>query len=479
MPALSPTMEAGTITDWKMAPGDEVAPGDVLCEVETDKATVAYEMQDDGVLAKILAPAGGGELKVGSPMAITVDDMEDYQLFLAADEQGKIMVPGEVSSGAEPVEASAAAPAAAGTQAAAAVVEGRTVPLEYLFSPAARHMAQSKGVDASSIAGTGKGGRITKSDLVHALNSGKTFPTLGSAPAVAAASDHATNPAVAIAGAGAPAPAPAPASAAVPSATASPPAAAPQPRSHLMNFDFGPVSSKGSFIDIPASQITKVIARRLTESKATVPHYYVSVECEIDSLLGLRKKLATEADTKVSVNDLVIKSAALALRDVPEVNASWSPKGRKINDSIDVSVAVATPAGLITPIVTDVDKKGLAEINSNVVDLAARAKDNKLKPEEFQGGTFTISNLGMFGINEFSAVINPPQSSIMAVGGGVRRVLPGKGVDADGCRNPPRVATVMTTRLSCDRRVVDEAVAGQFLQAFQFYVQSPSQTMHL
>lgn len=214
----------------------------------------------------------------------------------------------------------------------------------------------------------------------------------------------------------------------------------------------------------------KVIAKRLTESKAGVPHFYTSVACEIDAGLALRKRMAAEHGVKFSVNDLVIRASALALRDVPEANAAWHGVART-NAGVDVSVAVATPSGLITPIVVGADKLGLLGITQVVGDLATRAKSGKLKPEEYQGGTFTISNLGMFGIREFSAIVNPPQAAILAVGGGVAKVVPG------GPDSAPRVATVMTARLSADRRVLDEALAAQFLQVFQHYMTNPSLMM--
>ncbi|CAM9958638.1 unnamed protein product [Phaeothamnion confervicola] len=234
------------------------------------------------------------------------------------------------------------------------------------------------------------------------------------------------------------------------------------------------MTAEGGFTDIPANNVRKVIAKRLTESRASVPHVFVSIECEIDALLALRKKLQKEHDVKVSVNDVIIRSAGLALRDVPEANAKWTKKGVEMSKAIDISVAVATPSGLITPIVPAVDRMGLSTISAKVRDLASRARDNKLKPEEFMGGSFTISNLGMFGIDEFSAVINPPQACIMAVGGGAKVLRPGAPAsEPGGTRAPPRVATVMTARLSCDRRVMDEALAGQFLQAVRHYMERP------
>ena len=231
--------------------------------------------------------------------------------------------------------------------------------------------------------------------------------------------------------------------------------------------------------DSPASNMRKIISRRLTESKATVPHFYTSIEIPLDSILSLRKVLAKEFDTKVSVNDFIIKASALALRDVPEVNGTFDSKtqSQRTFESVDISVAVATPTGLITPIVPSTQKLSLTDISAKVRDLATRARDNKLAPEEFQGGTFTISNLGMFGISEFSAVINPPQGAILAVGGGERKIVPGS-VDVEtGEKGKPRSQTTMTARLSADRRVVDEATAALFMGALKEYMNQPKLMM--
>lgn len=292
--------------------------------------------------------------------------------------------------------------------------------------PAAAHLANSKGIDVTSLAGSGKGGRITKGDVLTALAAGATFP--------------------AKAAAGAPAP------------------FAQLPR---VAFDASSVPTTGApYEDEPASTMRKVIAKRLTESRAYVPHGFTTMSADLAAVGALRKSLAADYGVKVSVNDVVIKAAALALRDVPRANSSWDGATCVPNASVDISVAVATPSGLITPIVTDAAGKGLTVISSEVRDLATRARDGKLKPEEFQGGTFTVSNLGMFGISEFSAVVNPPQACILAVGGGVNRVK------SDGAGGAVGV-TEMTSRLSSDRRVVDEPTAAQFMQAFAYYIAHP------
>lgn len=453
MPALSPTMESGTVTEWHKAPGDELSAGDVICDVETDKATVAFDVQDDGVLAKIISAAGSGEVTVGSPVAVIVEDADAYAAFVKADAAGEVALDdGGAGEGAQEAAAAAAAPAptpsASGdSDTGGSSLQARSVPEEFLFAPAARHMAQSKGIDASTLEGTGKGGRITKGDLVTALANGVVFPPAkagesGAAPkAEASAATAATAPL-----------------ATVPVKAAAAPPVVP--------------SSSESFVDEPANNIKKITAKRLTQSKAEVPHLYVSMACEVDGLMAFRKTLLKEHDVKVSVNDIIIRSAALALRDVPEANAKWIGGARQAGESIDVSVAVATPTGLITPIVTGADQRGLSDISGKVRDLAMRARDRQLKPEEFQGGSFTVSNLGMFGINEFSAVINMPQACILAVGGGAPTVKPGREAG-----DKPRVCSEVTVRLSADRRVVDEAIAAQLLQSFKHYVETPELLM--
>lgn len=447
MPALSPTMERGAITQWHKAPGDELSAGDVMCEVETDKATVAFDVQEDGVLAKILSAAGSGEVSVGDPVAVIVEDSEVYSAFAKADAAGEIPAPVAGTAGPGTAATTAGAEALSGPTTDAVAVGGgsaggpeRTVPIENLYAPSARHMAQSRGIDASGLQGTGKGGRITKEDLVLALRSGTVFPPLQGVKETVAEPTPKDTPQVAVSS-------PQPASPAAPAV---------------------PTPSSEDYVDHPANNIKKVTAKRLTQSKAEVPHLYVSMACEVDALMTFRKTLQREHDIKVSVNDIIIRSAALALRDVPEANASWLGGVRRDGDSIDISVAVATPTGLITPIVTGVDRRGLMDISSTVRDLATRARDKQLKPEEYQGGSFTISNLGMFGINEFSAVINMPQACILAVGGGSPMVKPGRQPG-----DKPRVCSEVCVRLSADRRVVDEAIAGQLLQAFKHYMETP------
>lgn len=369
MPSLSPTMTHGTISLWKAAPGSALKAGDVLCEIETDKASVGFEMQEDCVLAKILVAPHATELAVGLPIALTVEDEAAYAAFLNADPSSYKHLEG---TGAPASAAPASSPEPAVGTAPAPVSQSNG---PQLLSPAARHMAQSQGLNTLSVVGTAKGGRISKSDLVLAVKSGVATLDASKKHVMPASTAQTAAPVAAPA-----AVAPSSSAVAAPVATSN--------QAPANNF----------YKDIPNSNMRKVIAKRLTESKATVPHFYASIECEIDSLMALRKTFKKDLNLNISVNDLVIKSAALALRDVPEANSRWNKASGSIDAStskqVDISVAVATPNGLITPILTGADKRGLVDINSTVKDLAGRARDGKLKPEEYQGGSFSISNLG-------------------------------------------------------------------------------------
>jgi len=443
MPALSPTMEVGTISSWTKAVGEQFGAGDVICEIETDKASVDFEAQDDGILAKILIDVGM-DVPVGTPICVVVEEADDVAAF------SDFEVPA-VAGTVEPVETAAAPAAVAETADPPTVSTGGAA---NMLMPSARHMAESKGFDATGLVGSAKGGRVTKGDVLLALAAG-SLPPLQTAAVAASVAE----PAATAATATATVPAPALASAPAPSEDLAVPM----------------VDSDGHFEDLPNNKMRKIIASRLTESKRDVPHYYTAMEVQLDSVLALRKKLAANHDVKVSVNDFIIRCCALALRDVPEVNATYDAKtdAVRLQESIDVSVAVATPTGLITPIVFNTDKLGLSEITNTIRDLAGRAREGKLKPQEYQGGTFSVSNLGMFGIDEFSAVINPPQAAILAVGGGSRRIVPTPYVDGAKEQAKPFVQTIMTARLSADRRVVDEATAALFLSAFKHYITQP------
>lgn len=449
MPALSPTMEAGSITSWALSEGQSFAAGDVLCSIETDKASVDFEAQDDGILAKILKQGESAQdLKVGTPICVVVEEEDDVAAFadFVADESAV-----EAPAAAEaPTEA---APVAAETPSVMSPSSGPSG--SSILLPSARHLAESKGFDATVLQGSGKGGRVTKGDVMAALEAGAMRPL---------AKETAAPPAAASA----------PAAGAA--ATAPPSAAPSAPPTDL---PLEEIVTDGSFEDLPNNKMRKIIASRLTESKRDVPHFYTTQEVKLDAVLQLRKKLANEHDVKVSVNDFIIRCCALALRDVPEVNGTYDTKTGtvKLQDSIDVSVAVATPTGLITPIVFATDTLGLSEITAIVRDLAGRARDGKLAPHEYQGGTFSVSNLGMFGIDEFSAVINPPQAAILAVGGGSRRIVPAPYIEGAEVQPKPSIHTIMAARLSADRRVVDEATAALFMSAFAHYINEPELTL--
>ena len=411
MPALSPTMTEGTLAKWLVSEGDEVNSGDVIAEIETDKATMEVEAVEEGVVGKLLIGEGTEGVPVNELIALLLEEGEDASALDGAADAA----PAPAAPAAAPDASAAAAPAPAAAPAAPAAASGDRI----FASPLARRMAQQAGLDLGSVTGSGPNGRIVKRDIEAALASG--------------------------------APAPATAAAAAPAAAAP----APMPEGVEPAFDYE-----------PASTMRKVIAQRLTESKQTVPHFYLTVDCEIDTLLALRKDLNSRSDDyKISVNDLIIKACGVALRRVPAANASWTGDGIKRYHTADISVAVAIEGGLITPVIRDAGAKGLETISSEMRDLAVRARDGKLMPEEYQGGTFSISNLGMFGIKQFDAVINPPQGAIMAVGAGEPRPVVRNGALA--------VATVMSVTLSVDHRVVDGAIGAEYLSVFKKLIEDP------
>mmetsp|Transcript_43448 Transcript_43448/g.69519 ORF Transcript_43448/g.69519 Transcript_43448/m.69519 type:complete len:480 (+) Transcript_43448:64-1503(+) len=432
LPALSPTMEAGNLAGWSIEEGKEYEAGSVICEIETDKATVDYEAVDDGILARILVPAGTPNLVVGTPIAVTAESEEAAALvkdmdlsFLSASPSAP--APAASSPGEETKSAGAAAPVS-----------------EYLISPTASFLLHSYGVDVNSVqpsAKTPTGKKIiTKGDALRAV-SGKSL-----LPAPAFTPKHVAVP-----------------TQAAPAAT--PVAAAPAASSgEIVNTI---TESGGQFEDEDLTSMRKVIASRLTEAKQSRPHFYATIDCEIDNILAFRKTLKSQLGKAPSINDMIVRAASLALRDVPRVNCRLEDDGTVVqNESIDVAVAVATPTGLITPIVKNSDKKGVMEISSDMKDLAGRARQNKLKLDEFQGGSFAVSNLGMFGVTDFTAVISPPHSAILAVGGGRQEF------NCEGDELKP--VNVLTVQISCDRRVIDDLAAGQFLECFQLYMSQPS-----
>ncbi|CAB4327023.1 MULTISPECIES: pyruvate dehydrogenase complex dihydrolipoamide acetyltransferase [unclassified Brucella] len=436
MPALSPTMEEGNLSKWLVKEGDKVAPGDVIAEIETDKATMEVEAVDEGTVAKIVVPAGTEGVKVNALIAVLAEEGEDVAAAAkGAGAAAKAEAPKEEPKPAEAKKeaaAPAAAPAPARSEqpaAAPAANKGERV----FASPLARRIAKDAGVDISAVKGSGPHGRVVQRDVEAALAS-------GGAKAVSAQAES---------------------------------AAAPKPMSDdaiLKLFE------DGSYEVVPHDGMRKTIARRLVESKQTVPHFYLTIDCELDALLALRSQINAAAPMlktekgevpayKLSVNDMVIKATALALRDVPEANVSWTEGGMIKHKRSDVGVAVSIPGGLITPIVRHAESKTLSAISKEMKDMARRARDRKLKPEEYQGGSTSVSNLGMFGVKDFAAIINPPHATIFAIGAGEERAVVKKG--------EIKVATVMSVTLSTDHRAVDGALAAELAQAFKRHIENP------
>ena len=423
MPALSPTMTEGTLASWQKKEGDKVEPGDVIAEIETDKATMEVEAVDEGVLGKILVPAGSEHVAVNTPIGLLLAEGEDASALAAS---GTSSGNGKAEGTPAAVPSAPAAEAAPASAAPAAPAPVRHEGERVFASPLAKRMAKQAGLDLGAVTGTGPHGRIVKADIEAALSSGATE---------------------------APAPTPAPVQAPASAAPVAP-MQAPEPAS-------------AAYEEIPLNTMRKTIARRLTEAKRDIPHFYLSVDVELDALLALRRQLNGRdgADYKLSVNDFVIKACAVALRRVPDANASFGgDKVYKYTD-VDVSVAVAIEGGLITPVVRKADQKGLATLSNEMKALAKRARDGKLAPEEYQGGGFTISNLGMYGIKAFQAVINPPQACILAVGAGEQRPVVKDGALA--------IATVSTLTLSVDHRVVDGALGAELLGQIKALLADP------
>jgi len=430
MPALSPTMTEGKLARWLKKEGDAVKSGQVLCEIETDKATMEVEAVDEGTLGKILVAEGAEGVKVNTPIAVILEEGEKASAITIAPAPSAAPTPTLPRDGGE-------SPIAPNTTTSPSPVAGESrgggMPASdgRLFaSPLARRMAEQAKIDLGAIKGSGPSGRIVKADIDAALAGGSARKAPAMSPVAASAV----------------APTPMPVASAA-------------------------LAAIGPHKLIPLTTMRRVIARRLTESKQQVPHFYLTIDCEIDKLLAGRAALNAKSPEKgpgafkLSVNDFIIKSVAVALRQVPNANASFSDEGMLIWENVDISVAVAIPGGLITPIIRRADQKGLVQISNEMKDLAARAKEGKLKPEEFQGGTFSISNLGMFGIKQFEAVINPPQGCILAIGAGEQRPVVKNGALA--------IATVMTCSLSVDHRVVDGVVGAEFIAAFKKIIEDP------
>jgi pyruvate dehydrogenase E2 component (dihydrolipoamide acetyltransferase) len=440
MPALSPTMEEGTLSKWHVKVGDTVASGDVIAEIETDKATMEVEAVDEGVVDAILVPEGSEGVKVNSPIARLKGEGE-----AASAPEAKAEPPQVKSPESKPTEGPSATDARAPREQASEdvrdpkvasapkdqapaprpAVNGAAEGARVFATPLARRIAEQKGIDLSGLKGSGPHGRIVKADIDSA-QPGKAAPTQGAGPAEA-----------------------------------------PRPPAQVKTLEQMGIAP-GSYDLTPLDGMRRTIAKRLTESFRDIPHFPLSVDLEIDRLLDARVRINSALEkqgVKVSVNDLIIKACAAALKAVPEANASFTPDGIAIHHHADIAVAVAIDGGLITPIIREAENRSLSDISKAMKDLAERARSRKLKPEEFQGGTFSLSNLGMFGIKSFSSIINEPQGCILSVGAGEKRPV----VKNDQLA----IATVMTVTLTCDHRVVDGAIGARWTQAFKGFVEDP------
>ena len=429
MPALSPTMEQGKLSKWLKKEGDKIKAGEVIAEIETDKATMEVEAVDEGTLAKILVPDGSTDVAVNTVIGVIAAEGED-----AKSVSGASAAPAPAAAAPAAAPPSAPAPAAAAPVAAAAAPVAAGGPRVFA-SPLAKRIAKDAGLDLTKVGGTGPHGRVVERDVKAAIAGG----TAKAAPAAAAA-------------------APAPRAA----------APAPSMGDEQIKKFFEP----GSYEEVPHDSMRKTIARRLVEAKSTIPHFYLNVDCDLDALLALREQINKAAPEingkpayKVSVNDFVIKALALSLIRVPEANVTWTEGTMLKHKTADIGVAVSIPGGLITPVIRKAETKTLSTISNEMKDYAARARARKLKPEEYQGGTSAVSNLGMFGIKSFSAVINPPHATILAVGAGEQRVIVKNG--------QPAVATLMTVTLSTDHRAVDGALGAELISAFKQIIENP------
>jgi len=446
MPALSPTMEEGTLSKWTVKEGDQVNSGDVIAEIETDKATMEVEAVDEGVIGKILVDEGTEGVKVNAPIGLLLEDGEDESALEgykpkgaegasssdagddSSDDTDTSSSKGKSDTKASESKADTSSNSKSEAPAAGSDDDGARIKA----SPLARRMAKDAGLDLKALDGSGPKGRIVKRDIEEAKETG-----VGKSDDKAASKSDA------------------------PKSQPSKPVDENEP---LAQYGI----SADRYEIKKADSITKVSAKRLSESFRDIPHFPLNVDCRLDALLKFRKEInaKTPEGVKVSVNDILIKASGLALKKVPQANASWIEDGRiAMHKHADVSVAVAIEGGLITPIIKDADQKGLSQISTEMKDLATRARDRKLKPEEYQGGTFSLSNLGMFGISSFASIINPPQGMILSVGAGEERPVITDGALAK--------ATVMTVTLTCDHRVVDGANGARWLSAFKGFIEDP------
>ena len=428
MPALSPTMEEGTLAKWLVKEGDTVSSGDVMCEIETDKATMEFEAVDEGVIGKILVADGTEGVKVNTPIAVLLEDGE------SADDIGAAKAPkAEASSNAAPAAASDATAPAKGhgrgeTDATPAPAAPKKDGTRIFASPLARRIAADKGLDLAQVKGSGPHGRIVKADVENLTQTEAPKPAAAEAPKAAAA-----------------------------------PAAGPSADAVARMYE------GREYEEVKLDGMRKTIAARLTEAKQQIPHFYLRRDIELDALMAFRSELNKQLEprgVKLSVNDFIIKACALALQQVPDANAVWAgDRILKLTPS-DVAVAVAIEGGLFTPVLKDAHQKSLSALSAEMKDLATRARDRKLAPHEYQGGSFAISNLGMFGIDNFDAVINPPHGAILAVGAGVKKPVVGKDGEIG-------VATVMSVTLSVDHRVIDGALGAELLAAIKANLEAP------
>lgn len=445
MPALSPTMEEGTLAKWHVKEGDSVSSGDVIAEIETDKATMEVEAVDEGTIGKIVVPEGTEGVKVNAVIAVILTEGEsadDVKLDDAAPQEGKATDGAPAKSGTQPAAPEAPSPAAAPagparSAAPAPQPSSRGGDAGRVFSsPLARRLAREAGIDIAAVSGTGPRGRVVKADI-EAAKSGKVpLKTAAAAPA------SGTSSGAALAGG--------------------------MSKQQVMA-----LYEEGSYEAVPNDGMRKVVAARLTESKQTIPHFYLTLDCKIDALMAAREEINAKAPKdkdgkpvyRLSVNDFVIKAWAAALQQVPKANATWAVDSILYHRHSDVAVAVAVPGGLFTPVVKACETKSLRQISEEIKDLATRARSRKLAPHEYQGGTSSVSNLGMYGIREFAAVINPPHGTILAVGAGEERVYVENG--------QIKTAQFMTVTLSCDHRSVDGALGAELLAAFKSLIETP------
>ncbi len=460
MPALSPTMETGNLAKWHVKEGDKVSSGDVIAEIETDKATMEVEAVDEGTVAKIVVPEGATDVPVNNVIAILAGEGEDAKAAASAapaptssphpaaakppskDEARKkseaaASFEAPLRSAPQDEAASRAARQPAGPATAPAPAKGNGQSGRIFASPLAKRLAKESSIDLAAVIGSGPHGRIVQRDIEAALKGGVAKVAPAAAPAAA-------------------------------------PAGLPQ---GMSDSQIRALYEVGSYEIVPHDSVRKIIARRLVEAKTTIPHFYLTMDCRIDKLLTLRADINAAAPMKktdageaplykLSVNDMVIKALAMALKAVPDANVTWTSEGMLKHKRADVGVAVSIPGGLITPVVRNAETKTLSAISNEMKDLAARARKRHLKPEEYQGGSTAVSNLGMFGVKDFAAVINPPHATILAVGAGEERAIVEKG--------EIRIATMMTVTLSTDHRAVDGALGAELLGAFKRYIEAPA-----